>query len=77
MLFSWPLITCLMTKCQSKRPNLEVLKMHHLGIDENNSLEMPELELDEAKSLFLQHVIHDNSTRNEVANDEESEEFQI
>ncbi|KAG0615190.1 hypothetical protein M758_5G022300 [Ceratodon purpureus] len=49
--------------------SLEVLKMHHLGIDEINCMEMPELVLDEAKALFLQHAIHDHDTRNEVAND--------
>lgn len=49
--------------------SLEVLKMHHLGINENNCLEMPELEFHDAKSLFLQHAICDIKTSKEVSDD--------
>ena len=46
--------------------SLEVLKLHHLDIDESNCLEMPELQKDEAKSLFMENAICDYETRMEV-----------
>ena len=49
--------------------SLEVLKTHHLNLDENSCLEMPELQKDEAKALFLQHAICDQEARAEVDND--------
>ena len=39
--------------------SLDVLKIKHLDIDDSDCLEMPELEEEEAKSLFLQHAICD------------------
>lgn len=44
----------------------EVLKLCHLDIDESNCLGMPELQKDEAKSLFVEHAICDSETGTEV-----------
>lgn len=46
--------------------SLDILKLRHLNIDENNCLEMPELNRREAKALFLQHAKCDSEVRNEV-----------
>jgi hypothetical protein len=46
--------------------SLEVLKLCHLGIDGSNCLEMPELQKDEAKSLFMENANFDCETRMDV-----------
>lgn len=39
--------------------SLDVLQNAHLGLDGSNCFEMPELNKDDAKSLFLEHAVCD------------------